>query len=277
MRNIARMSLDKKAVKILMETYWSSAGWLRDPTTAPDDLAYAKEHGVMFDPIRLSHSDAVVGVTEATANISQEEVVAAFIASLGSRRLDLRSGLGTYSVARHFQMHHTLTTPARRSCAYCGFYDQEDIDLNVLNFERIKWGGVRHTQPAYIAFDLRLLRDAPRLSPTSADFEILNAVLETAASISPTARLADLDKALSKVLASNSAERRTLIGILGFAGILIDPSRPAFRKQFVPDNEREHTPWHKDDWPYPVQWWNGSFGIDAQAVDDWFPGARRRK
>jgi hypothetical protein len=85
------------------------------------------------------------------------------------------------------------------------------------------------------------------------------------------ARLSDLDKSLSKVLASNSAERRVLIGILGYAGILIDPSRPAFRKGFVADAQREETPWHKDDWPYPVQWWNSSFGIDEAAVDDWFP------
>lgn len=87
----------------------------------------------------------------------------------------------------------------------------------------------------------------------------------------PRARLSDLAKALSKLLPSNDAERRTLIGILGYAGILIDPDRPDFWKRFVPADEREQTPYHKDDWPYPVQWWNGSHGVNEAAVADWFP------
>ena len=33
----------------------------------------------------------------------------------------------------------------------------EHIDWNVLNFERLKWGGVRHGEPSYMAFDLLIL------------------------------------------------------------------------------------------------------------------------
>lgn len=87
----------------------------------------------------------------------------------------------------------------------------------------------------------------------------------------PKARLNDFEKALSNILPSNQGERPVLIGILGFAGILIDPSRPDFRQQFVPSAERERTHWHKDDGPYPVQWWNGSHGVNEAAVAEWFP------
>lgn len=265
------MTIDKRATKILMNTYWSSAGWRDEPTVSPEDLAYAKSHHVMFDPVRFSHDEAINAALRSVEAITQPEVVSAFVASLSSRRLDLRSGLGSYAVARHFQRHRAITGFRRKFCAYCGLYPVEDVDLNILNFERLKWGGVRHTQPTYIAFDLRILREAHCPSPNPDDFGILRAILSVARSMPSNARLSDLDKSLSKVLASNSAERRILIGILGYAGILIDPSRPAFRKGFVADAEREETPWHKDDWPYPVQWWNGSFGIDEAAVDDWFP------
>ena len=271
------MTADKRAIKILMNTYWSAAGWRPEPVTSPEDLAYAKSHRVMFDPAFFSHDDAAKAVIQAISASDQANVVHAFIARLGSRRLDLRSGLGSYAVGRHFESHSANTGYGRKSCSYCGTYPVENVDLNVLNFERFKWGGVRHAQPTYIAFDLRLLHDTPLPSPTTDDFVILRGILSTAASMKSGARLGDLDKALSKVFASNSAERRTLISILGYAGILIDPSRPAFRLGFVADTEREHTPWHKDDWPYPVQWWNGSFGVNEAAVKDWFPTLNAQK
>ena len=265
------MSTDARAVKILMNTYWSAAGWRREPSVSPDDFAYAKSHNVMFDPTRISHNEAMNAALEAVASTSQTDVVRAFVSSLGSRRLDIRSGLGSYAVGRHFQQHEVSTTTARSPCAYCGFYNVEDADLSILNFERLKWGGVRHAQPVYIKLDLELLRKSDFPAPTPDDFAILSAVLDTARSMPATSKLADLDKSLAKVLKSHSAERRCLIGILGYAGILIDPSRPTFRTGYVPAVSRAQTPWYKDDWPYPVQWWNGSFGVEQSAVADWFP------
>ncbi|MCW1985917.1 UNVERIFIED_ORG: hypothetical protein M2348_001649 [Sphingomonas sp. R1F5B] len=265
------MSTDTRAIKILMNTYWSAGGWRREPQVSPEDFAYAKLHRLMFDPTTISHSEAIDAAIKAIASTDQKDVVSAFVSSLGSRRLDLRSGLGSYAIGRHFQRHEASTTTARSPCGYCGFYNVEDAELSVLNFERLKWGGVRHDHPVYISLDLELLRDAEFPEPTPADFAILNAILDTARSMPPNSKLADLDKSLAKVLRSNSAERRCLIGILGYAGILIDPTRPSFRTEYVPAISREQTPWYKDDWPYPVQWWNGSFGVQQSAVNDWFP------
>jgi hypothetical protein len=169
------------------------------------------------------------------------------------------------------QAHGKLVSASRTDCGYCGAYNHSDVDLNVMNFERIKWGGVRHDQPEYIAFDLGSFDVAFDIAPQSEDFEILRSILDLAASMPPRARLGDLDKALASILRSNSAERRTLIGILGFAGILVDGSRPDFRQTFVPVDLRERTHWHTDDWPYPVQWWNGSHGVNQSAVSEWFP------
>lgn len=254
-----------------MNKHWSTAGWRRDRSVSSDDFAYAKAHRVMFDPVRLSHLDAVDAAVEAVASINQTNVVKAFVASLGSRRLDLRSGLGSYAVGRHFKRHAASTPMAQSRCTYCDVYNSEDTDLSILNFERLKWGGVRHTQPAYISLDLQLLRENGISAPTPNDFVILEAVLETAQSMPSTSKLGDLEQALAKVLKSNSAERRCLIGILGYAGILVDPSRPTFRNDYVPAMLRDDTRWQKDDWPYPVRWWNGSFGVQKAAVADWFP------
>lgn len=225
----------------------------------------------MFDPLHLSHDDAIVAAVEAAAGVRQTEIVAAFVASLGSRRLDWRSALGSYAVARHLGRHTLSAVGDHRRCTYCGLYNSDSIDLNVLNFERLKWGGVRHLNPTYMSFDLRAFRAGEQSLPEATDFIILRDIFETARAMPEKARLKDLDKALAKSLRSNSAERRTLIGILGFVGILIDPDKPSFRKRFVPENERERTSWHTNDWPYPVQWWSGRCGVDEDAVGDWFP------
>lgn len=261
---------DKRALKILTDMFWSSAGWKRDPTVSPEDFAYAKAKGLMFDPIALTHDEAVAAAIDAVRRTSQESIARAFTSSLGSRRLDLRSALGSYAVGHHMKAHSRVAAGGI-GCAYCGTYDKANADPNILNFERFKWGGVRHDHPQYIAFDLGLFASLENVVPSKDDYRILRSIFEAAKSLPSTARLSDLAQALSKLLPSNNAERRTLIGILGYAGILADPGRPDFRRRFVPSAEREHTPWSKDDWPYPVQWWNGSCGLNQSAVDEWFP------
>lgn len=265
------LGLDDRAVRILTDTYWSSAGWKQTRETRPEDMAYAKAHGIMFDPVTMLHDDAV-GATILAVNATQKhKVVAGFLASLSSRRLDIRSALGSYAVGRHFKAHDFSKHGSMIACAYCGDYNSpSEIDLNVLNFERIKWGGVRHDQPSYISFDLKMFGQAAALVPREEDIAIFRSILDVAGSMPDKARPNHLDKALAKTFPSNSAERRTLIGILGFAGILIDPDRPNFRAQFVPVERRVRTPWHTDDWPYPAQWWNGSYGVNESAVEEWF-------
>lgn len=264
------MPLDKRALGILNAMFWSASGWKSNPSATEEEFAYARSKGVMFDPIELFHDDAVAAARKSVTNADHQTVTQAFIASLGSRRLDLRSALGSYAVGRHLSTHPLISSPGSPSCAYCGAYERSE-DPNLLNFERIKWGGVRHTHPRYIALDLELFSAQEPIAPSESDVAIFASILESARAMGPKARLTDLAKSLSKLLPSNDAERRTLIGILGYAGILIDPNRPGFREHFVPASEREHTRFHKDDWPYPVQWWSGSHGVNEAAVADWFP------
>ncbi len=80
--------------------------WLDHPVTPPADFEYAKATGVMCDPIDLlTHDETVSGVREAVAAVNERGVSGAFLASLASRRLELRSALGSYAVARHLPAH----------------------------------------------------------------------------------------------------------------------------------------------------------------------------
>jgi hypothetical protein len=266
--------LDKQALKILFASYWSTSGWKKEFDTSPADLAYAKAAGLMFDPITISHQHAVEWAIRCRDSVSKEQVVNFFLASLSSRRLDLRSALGCFAVSRNLRAHvWEKSNSSTHCCPVCGMYDfrEKPQDLNVLNFERFKWGGVRHDNPIYIAFDLQQVARQPTPKPGSDDTRIMSAILNAARTVQQNSRLSDLVKKLAPVLPSNVSERRAIIGILGYCGILVDPSRESFFDSFPHFYDRKDTRWQKDDWPYPVRWWQGSFGVAEKAAAYWFP------
>jgi hypothetical protein len=273
------MEYDKRALKILFDTYWSSKGWRsagtpnRVPDTPPTDLDYAHEAGMMFPPRKLSHNDAVQRVVELRALIHPRQAGAAFAAGLSRSRLAQRSALGSYSVALNMPSHSFTTRPGWNSfsCSICGAYEVKgEHDLNVLNFERHKWGGVRHTDPYYIAFDLDRFISEPSDPPSDLDKDVLNQVFEAVAGLQPGVKRSDLPRAIKSIVPGNESQRLALIGILGFAGVISVPSRPGFLKTYTQFVDRQETPWTKDDWPYPVAWWRGGDGIDRDAVEFWF-------
>src|SRR3712207_5248811 len=92
---------DRRAVQVLLETYWSSAGWRDDPRPTAEDLDYAVATGVMYrESGSAGHDEVVAEVRERAARLRGGRVAGAFLASLTSRRLDLRSALGSYAVAQ---------------------------------------------------------------------------------------------------------------------------------------------------------------------------------
>ena len=93
--------MDKRALKILFDTYWSSNGWVRgERRLGADDFAYAKSRRVMFDPIRPTHGEAISRLHSVIHRLEPRQVADGFLASLSTRRLDWRSALGSYSACR---------------------------------------------------------------------------------------------------------------------------------------------------------------------------------
>src|SRR5439155_1319784 len=101
---------DQRALKILFETYWTSSGWRRfeDRITAPADFEYAKRAGLMFEPVRVSHRDTVERAITAVRAIDRVAVANSFVVSLTTRRLEIRSALGSYAVLQHFPVHEPI-------------------------------------------------------------------------------------------------------------------------------------------------------------------------
>lgn len=215
------MAVDARAKKILLDYFWSSKGW-RDEAArsiSPDDRAHAMSAGLMSAPWTVDHDGLLEALRRDVAAVSLARAQDAFVASLSTRRLDLRSGLASRVLAAALSPH-AYEGPAE-GCRHCrGLARYVDADLDVLQFERHKWGGVRHGDPLYMHVDLAALAREEVCAPCDDDVARLQRLLDVVADAAPTETPARLAARLAPVVESNKAEREMLVEILAAAGVL---------------------------------------------------------
>lgn len=268
---------DHAAQKILLETFWSSAGWKSSSDLSPDRREIALRAGYMFEPLVFRHDTLIGQLATLRSMLEPQDIGRGFAASLSSGRLDLRSALGSFAATLNLPSHALCSTERPfpnslyRECGLCGFLEGGGpTDLNALSFERFKWGGVRHEEIEYAAFDLgRYAISAP---DSDEDFEVglarLRALLEVAGNMPSSATPNELLKHLKGVVPGNANELRALLGCLGYAGVLQPSDRPGFLEGYPV--ERPH-PGGKNDWPYPLAYWRGIDIVNLAAVNFYFP------
>ena len=270
--------MDKKAKNILFKTYWKN-GWIDDNErqTNPVDFEYAKSKGLMFEPLTISHDQCLEKIFEILPAISIDKVATAFLSSLSNRRLDWRSSLASYFIAKQLTKHKYTKvlsgqsfgengelTHESHTCRICrdlkygiiGNENYKNEDLNVLNFERIKWGGVRHGQLIYTFFDLQQLLTAEIPNPSTEDIEIFKNILSVIENSQPNDYPSALEKNLTTVIKSTKDESKILIEILACIDIL-KPStydRPSRGK---------------NDWTF-VEFWRGEDKYNKEALNNYF-------
>lgn len=240
--------MDKKAKDILFKTYWTSGGWKSEHSTSASDFEYAKSMGLMFNPLSITRPELISSLDKLINSISVKTVADAFLCSLTNKRLDWRSGLGSYANAKRILTR--TDTPDY-------YFDYgENRDLNVLNFERIKWGGVRHPYALYNLLDLTLLHEESITSPTKEDVLIFQAILNTIYGSAPDDTPGKLRDNLKKFLKLSKYETQTLMEILGSAEII----KPLKYNRKEPG---------KHDWTF-ITFWRGEDGYDRKQVNFYF-------
>lgn len=263
--------MDKRALKILMDAFWSPAGWKPEAMrgASGEDFEYAKSRGAMFDPVMLDHASVQTEIAALVQRLGRRRVADAFLASLSTRRLDWRSAFGSYVVFQHMPRHDE--SPIGRRCGVCGMYaGQREEDLSLLNFERFKWGGVRHDHPGYAAFDLGqfILETVP--SPSVEDVRIFHGVIDAIRTAPAETTSAAVQSRLPRALKSNKAERDVLVALFGFAGILDTPGHPCYSDAYVPVTQRRLPDRHFVDMSYPACWWKASYGLNQAKLSEYF-------
>lgn len=267
-------SYDQAATKILFDAYWSTSGWKpeKERNLSPDAFIYAKHKGLMFDSASVQHDDVIKKVASLVSSVPVERVSEAFLYSLTTRDLPYRSALGSYAMCRWMPVHSYPSSLAGHACTICNDYGSSvNNDYNVLNFERLKWGGVRHQSPIYQLFDLTEFLKLPTVSAKEEDRHILKEIIKEVRLAPASAKPSDLVKNIAKHISSNKSEREKLIEILAYCGILKPKKWSGFFKEFTKNCDREMPPVNKTDWSYPIWWWRGSDGVNDEALKYYFP------
>lgn len=225
----------------------------------------------MFDPAPIrTHDETLCDLRNILERISPEDIANAFLYSLSTRQLQYRSALGSYYYALAIPAH-THDQPG--TCYLCnwmqvrntGLSEQEFSGYDVLNFERYKWGGVRHTHPEYALFDLEQFLLLPQVEPTPEDLEILKSVLLAMKELPPSKKAGAYRDIITKkkLLKSNKSEVEVLLDILGVCGVLSGQESPCYCDRFVNVYQRaprEYT----NDYAYPVNRWHVSDGVNEE-------------
>ena len=264
-------------LKILLKAYWSNEG-CKNGSVSVDDFLIAKKEGYMFDyPKYISHDEAVKKLIDLVKKVDKNDVSNAFLYSLSTRRLEYRSILGSYYYAKAIKKHEILPDKEDnpRSCYVCGWRkwstEPDDYDrregLNVFNFERYKFGGVRHTKLDYAIFDIEEFLKLP----TAKDKIILKKILKVIEKMQPSDKAGKFRDTIlkEKIFKTNKNEVSNILDLLGICGVLASNDNPCYEDKFVNECNRDPLE-YKNDFSYPINRWHVSDGINKEKFEKVF-------
>jgi hypothetical protein len=249
---------------------------VRDPETGqlrsavPDEATWAAAvaRGVIFDDERKADHDTRVADAKAAAAATDPATVeAAFVASLSTRRLDLRSALASWVLADRLPLHRQSLEPGQW-CRLCG--TEADLvlrGLNDLSYARFfgpTWAPIRQTV-SYAAFDLEQLAHAHSFVPTPVDTELGRRIIETLRSL-PRGTTAKAAAQALDFLPGSRREREMLLDALGVSGILETPDHHGHFDGFVSSAERVMPGRYHVEMAYPACWWQAEHGLNEAAL-----------
>lgn len=249
------------------------------PVVDENDFAYAKEKGVMFDPITITHDECVEKIVALASLITPQQVGRAFLSSLSTRCLEWRSAIASYHITSQLSEHHFkdmgeehyrkrgMCRPEYFPCGICGdtgsgltaYRNYVEEDLNMRNLERIKYGGLRRYELLYVMFDLMQFERDEIPEPTAEDISLFRQILAAADSCPKGVAFGYLRDALKEIkgLKSNHNERSNLLDTLAYIGVL------------QPSSYDHPASWWSD-WRY-IMYWRGGDGINPDALRRYFP------
>jgi len=264
--------IEMDAHKLLMKSYWGSSGW-KSPEFSEAEENILINANLSKPATSMTHDEAVSWALEVCNKVSKESVANAFLSSLSTRQLEYRSPLGSFAHLHHMKDHKFERADKFHTafCKTCGFSGEKeiDVDFSVLSFEKYKWGGVRHDDIIYMAYDLEQFLEMDTVIPAEEDYKIFISILKAAVE---SKNFTTLKKNISKLFKSNDSERGQLCEILGYSGVLQPKDCPSYINSFVDWNKRgDGKP--RSDMRFPLGWWEGNHYLD-EAIDYWFPEIR---
>lgn len=254
--------LDKAALKALRH-------YTDRESTSPELLATLEQLGLLWPMEVPSHAELQTRMFSAYARASKQHVVDNFILGVEESRTELRAGLSAYAFMQHFPRHDEQLHDDF-SCAICGHIKNWKFDGTQLARIRHQAGAVFLSGMDTITFLLEQHNRTTHRRPTS--YTTLVALLQllhhgSAPDDTPT-RMVKRVRAVPG-LQLNVEQARSLLDLLGHAGLLCTPEHPGVAQRFIHVGQAPRKS-HSSDWSYPVDFWTGTHGINQDALRFWF-------
>lgn len=254
--------LDKAALKALR-------GYSSREDASPDLLATLNQHGLLWPVETLDHAALQERMFSAYAQASKQHVVDNFILGVQENRPELRAGLSAYAFMQHFprhdeQLHHDF------ACAVCGHIGDDPFDGTWLSNVAHSAGAVIGGGIDVITFLLEQQNRTPHRRPASSStlVALLRLLHHDAAPDETPTRIVKRVRAIAG-LQVNVEQAKHLLDLLGHAGLLRTPTHPGLAQRFVHVGLMPRKS-HSSDWCYPVDFWTGAQGVNAEALHFWF-------
>lgn len=265
----------EQAIKILFKAFdiKKTNGKYITFSLSDEEYLYAMQKGIMF-PYRntIGHDECIKQLQELVKQITPEEVASAFLYSLSTRKPEYRSALGSYWYAAALPAHESTD---KTSCDICDWDTYNDLkcpkeyknQYNCLNYERFKYGGVRHTKVQYALFDLSEFLKLPKVTHTKQDEKIMIDILKCVYELKPDNKAGALQKLITskRIFPSNKNEVMVILDILGICGILESREHHCYDEGFY-DCINRNPPELTNDYAYPVNWWRAKDGINTARI-----------
>jgi len=278
-KTIARIAetigANPKALRILFNTQWDLDGregaWIEYSEVPEKDLEYGKSAGLLQESFELDHRSMISRIVKARGTVERRAVAAAFASSFFTRRMDMRSALGSYAHSLHLAAHRFDPPKGAENCRLCDFPRKEKVPVNHYTFRRIMWAGnVYQGNLGYVLCDLEAFGNSNSVCG-KAEKMLLDKMFSSIRRLPNEAGLSDLDKSISGLFPGNKHERRVVLEILGYCGIIKPKNCPSMHLQWVPRCDLPvPTHFYRKEWRSPVSCWTGADGIHDEAIDFWF-------
>jgi len=256
------MEVESKAIKLIKSKYWNN-GWLPDSKRelSSSERDYLSSLNLYFEPVTISHDQLIKEIKDLSSGINLKDCYNLLSASISTRNMADRSFLSSVLQAIRMPNHKHDRNEPFDSCKVCMKRQEVNIDLQVMLFEKLMWGGVRLTSPEYIWLDLTLFKLHKHKPYESSDLETLLAEHDADEPLSASKYAASLKK-----LKGNKGEREILCGVLGVCDILQNPNHKGFLENYVRQVDRDEPNQHFIDLNWPYCWYNRSFGVNTKAI-----------
>ncbi|MCA5973418.1 hypothetical protein KBY08_17055 [Pseudomonas sp. P135] len=257
--------MNKDLEKAIKDFYRSGSV---ETLSSPRSLEVLLENNMIFPSEEIEHDELIEKLFHEKKSAAKESIVESFLVGLETGKPEKRAALSAYAIMLNFPKHSFQSTE-NIQCNICGLFKKKTRDFTFCNLARYSIGVSNSGNPEQLYFFLREHNKAPSEKVESID--ILKKVLKTARESGPEETPVTLEKKVRAIQGSmlNKELSRGLLDLLGQIGVLESPDHKGFTKGYTyiglaPKKSRS------TDWSYPVDFWEGMYGVNEEAVEFWF-------